>query len=517
MSPVTQPNQHIDEFVQAEVDIEEYRELLRESYESYIEFSLADEIDPEFGVEDFHIMVFSRFVDMSVSRDVAALPRDHAKTTYLRLAFTYIMRYTPVQFLVYMSATHAAASASLQVIYNMLTDDNAVEIYGAPIATRVMRFSEGHLEFYLDWWDDDGTKRKKLVILKALGAEQQIRGMNVHKLRPQYVGCDDIEDDTAVKTKEGYQKFKAWFDNTFMRAVSRQEGLNKVSQIGNLIGLETLLNDNINDPDWRALRLGVVRKSGKPLWPSRFSLASIKKELEAAKRRGQLSAWFGEMMNMPLNIETMLIAFEKIAWSRKRSPGDGRDYKSFITIDPAISKEETADDAAIVLHTIDEDGVPQITEYIYHQGMTPEIMAENVLFLCRKWDCWVVGVEAVQLQTVLLHYFELAFFLENHTGVDFVPIKIGRAHKTARLRVFAAALTKDEQNHSEYTLSEGDWDFSSQLLQFDTRSTNNKDDLIDAGSMGLMMLRDYSTNIYKTRVAAVVNAVGEAQGSSTSI
>ena len=504
-------------FSYAEVDVVEFRKLLREVHEHYIEFMLPDEIDPEHGVEDFHLMVFSRFVDMAVSRDVAALPRDHAKTTYLRLAFTYLMWFTPLQFFVYMSATHGAASASLQVIYNMLTDENAVEILGAPIPTKVMRFSEGHLEFYLHWYDEHGNSRKKLVILKALGAQQQIRGMNVHKLRPQYVGCDDIEDETAVKTKEGYEKFKAWFDNTFMRAVSRQKGKNKVAQIGNLIGLETLLNDNIKDPDWRAMRLGVVRLSGQPLWANRFSLPDIKKDLEAAKRRGQLSTWFGEMMNMPLNVETALIDFDKIAFTNRRSPGDGNDYKCFITIDPAISAEETADDAAIVLHTIDDFGMPQATEYIYHRGMTPEIMANNVEYLCEKWDCWVVGVESVALQTVLLHYFELHFHISGRRGMDFVPIKVGKANKTARLRTWAAALTVQPNGEFEYSLGEGDWDMSTQLIQFDTRSKNNKDDLVDAGSMGLYMLRNFETEIYKDRTSKVIPQVQNATGSSTSM
>lgn len=491
----TTQNPDAAQFLLAEVDPHELRLIMGHSHEAFIEFMLPDETEQNGGVEDFHLMTFGRFVDMGVPRDVAALPRDHAKTTYLRLAFCYLMWYSPVQFFVYMGATHAAACSSLQVIWNYLNEDNAAAIFGAPIP-RIVRISEGYIEFDLYWYDANGNAKRKLCILKAQGAQQQVRGMNIHNMRPQYVGCDDIEDETAVKTEEGYRKFLAWFDNTFMRAVSRQKGLNKVAQIGNLIGIRTLLNDNLNDPDWRSMRLGVVRASGRPLWERRFSLPEIKKELQSAKRRGQLSHWFGEMMNMPLNIETALIDYESITWSRRRHPEDGTEYATFITIDPAISEKETADEAAVVLHTIDPAGVPQVTEYVHYTGMTPDKMAAEVLNMCNRWDCWMVGVESVQLQKVLLYYFELVFGMAGRTGMDFIPIEVGRSYKMGRLINFAAALAS-----AEYTLADHDWALSMQMMQIDKTKTNNKDDLTDASAMGLYMLHNHLDLIHTSRAA----------------
>ena len=263
------------------------------------------------------------------------------------------------------------------------------------------------------------------------------------------------------------------------------------------------------------MRLGILRKTGEPLWPTRFTPAEIKKDLEAAKRRGQLNAWFGELMNMPLNMETALVDYDKIVWSRRRHPADGVNYSCFITIDPAISAADTADDAAVVLHTIDPAGVPQITEYVFYKGMTPDRMADEVVALCEKWNCYVVGCESVALQVTLLYYFELAFAIRGMHGYTFVPISVGRTHKTSRLITFASALVS-----GEYTLSEGDWAFASQMLQFDIRKTNNKDDLIDAGSMGLYMLENYRREIFTDRADRIAKAAsGDAkpQGSTTSM
>ena len=55
--------------------------LLRTSDELFIEYVLADEMDSDDEVQDFHLMVFKRFTDLSQRKDVSALPRDRAKPT----------------------------------------------------------------------------------------------------------------------------------------------------------------------------------------------------------------------------------------------------------------------------------------------------------------------------------------------------------------------------------------------------------------------------------------------------
>ena len=480
----------------AEVDPDEYRMLLRASPTAFIEFMIPDVLG-EHPPEDFHLLTFSRFIDLTVDRDAVALPRDHAKTTYLRLAFVYLIFFSPLRFFVPMGPEKGAAAATLQVIWGYLNDDNVVALLAGPLEVTVDRQSEGHMQFYCHWWDEKGVRRKKHVILKAQGAQQAVRGMNYWGLRPQFVGCDDIENEDAVRTIEGYQKFKAWFDNVFMRAVSREAGLNKVVQIGNLVGMQTLLADNLADPDWRSMRFGILRNNGQPLWAARFSLQAIRKSFLSAQRRRQLAGWFAELMNAPLNVTNSLIAYEDIHYSPRRSPADGVSYAKFITIDPA-GDGKNSDDFAIVLHTIDPSGIPQITEYHAEQSMTPEKAADKILELCVKWDCHVVGCESVRLQKVFLNFFRLYFGVRGRMQTEFVPVDVGRAHKTARLRVFAGALAC-----GEYTLCDGDWNFVQQLLAFDTTKETNRDDLIDAGSQGLYMLKHYNGIIEASRYRTI--------------
>jgi hypothetical protein len=491
------------ETVSAEIDTEELRQLLATSDEFFIEYFLIDEIAADATVQDFHLVTFGRATDMEHRKDVCALPRDHAKTTYARLAWVKKVYFSPVQFFVYMGSTHSAAASSVESIWNRVTGDQGVAAFGAPYVIKE-RLSEGYVEFVVTAYNPETLEPyEKLVIFKALGVGQSLRGMNVRDLRPQYVTCDDIEDETAVKTEEGYLKLKHWFDNTFMRAVSRVQGLSKVFQIGNLIGAKTLLNDNINDPEWRSIRMGVLRRNGDPLWPGQWTKELIRLDIERAKRRGGLSAWFGEMMNIPYNVENALIPYESIYFQPRRHPADGREYKTFITIDPAISKKTSGDHAAIVLHTIDGLGLPQCSEYVHQRGMSPAVMAQVVKDMCARWNCRVIGCESVQLQAVLLSYFELAFEMDDLFGYDFVPINVGTAHKTARLSTWASAIMD-----KSYCLSEGDWGIARQLFAFDIRKDNNDDDLIDACSMGLIMLKDYKQEIFANRAGhSIITAV----------
>jgi hypothetical protein len=503
---------HVPELVDVEVSSHDLRMMYRGTVELFMEHYLAEEINPEDDVQDFHILCFKRFVDLRGSKkDVIALPRGHAKTTYLRLAFVYLILYSPLQFFIYLSATHTAAAASLQVIWDYLLSDETDTVFGGPIQITKAAPGDGWYEFTILWYDAQGVSREKHVILRALGQGQTLRGMNLRRLRPQFAGVDDVEDETAVTTDAGYEKMKSWFDNTFMRAMARPRF--KVVQIGNLIAQKTLLNDNLLDPTWRSMRLGVLRADGTPLWPFLWPIQAIKEDFENAVRRGQSGAWMGEMMNLPYNIENGLITPDKITYTERRHHADGNTYHSFITVDPAISKDDSADDCAIVLHTINGFGQGQQTAYVYRRGMAPEDMFDEIVNLADMFGTIYVGVESVALQRVLLDMFKLLAQLAGRSSLQFVPIPVGRTHKTARLRAYAGLLAKGETS-----LPAGDADITGQLISFDTRRTNNRDDLIDACSMYQYMVDTHLQEIMDHRADAVENRIVEhASGGSTSV
>lgn len=472
------------DFLDVQMTGPQLRALLRDSREFLIEYFLGDQMYEGDTVQDFHILTVDRFIDLEQKKDVIALPRGHAKTTYLRLAFLYIIFFTPIRFLMYVSSEHGAASRSLKVVWDMINDIPAETAFGGVFEKIKITPSDGYYEFVIDWFDEHDRPRRKTVMLYARGQGQTIRGSNINSARPQYVGVDDVEDETAVKTQEGYFKIKTWFDNTLLRSMDRKLG--KLAQIGNLIGKQTLLNDNLRDPDYRSLRMGVLRADGEPLWPFLWSTEEIAADLKAAVRRGQSGNWMGEMMNIPSNLENGVIAPDRISYSARRHHADGEKYTHFITIDPAISSNTWADECAIVLHTVDKHGIGQQTEYKHRTGMDPKDMADVIEHFFTNWGVCAVGVEAVQLQAVLLDYFKVEFSVRGYFNLILIPIKAGLTTKTARIKTYGSLLETGET-----TLPEGEVSVTSQLLAYDVRTKNNTDDLIDACSMYGPMVEEH--------------------------
>ena len=252
------------------------------------------------------------------------------------------------------------------------------------------------------------------------------------------------------------------------------------------------------------MRIGALRPDGTPLWPWLWPIEKLARDMLEYIEEGQLSSWFGEMMNMPVNIETGLVDPDRIKYTPRRTPQDIIDHAdgySYITVDPAVSQQSWADEAAVVLHTV-VSGVPQVTEYIHAKGLGEEGMIKAIMSLVDRWPgTYVVGVESVALQQVLLVYFQLYTEIRGY-NLHFVPILGSRTSKTPRLRVFGQALMS-----GEYSLAEGDLDLINQLLSFDTSKTNNLDDLIDGASMGMEMIKEYWHPI----VAGVVHKENEPQ------
>lgn len=480
----------------AELEPEDIRHALYSSREFFIEYYLAEEIEDE--VPDIHIIVAEEMWRPGQDKPfVAALPRGHAKSTIAKLGCPFRIYYTETRFIVYTSNTHGLAANALSDVWDMLNSAENIAAHGFPKPT-VERIADGFYRFNVTAYrmnEETGEfdPYEKHVIMRAQGAGQQVRGLNVDNRRPDFAIVDDLESEENVATVAGYQKLKRWFYNTFRKAMAKEYDL---VVIGNLVATQTVLNDLIKSKYWRSMRIGAIKSDGSSLWPWRWPLKALLADMHEYIEEGQLSTWFGEMMNMPVNVETGLVDPDRLKYTDIRTPElvEEEGNFAFITVDPAISQQAWADEAAVVLHTV-VGGVPQITEYVHAKGLGEEGMAKAIIELGQRWKVDYVGVESVALQQVLLSYFDLYCQLRGIV-FKFVPVLGSRTSKTSRLKIWGAMLMS-----GEYTLARSDVDVVNQLLGFDTSKTNNLDDLIDGCSMGSEMIRDYQHEM----IAVTVN------------
>lgn len=454
------------EIQDVQVDVAEVKYALQHDGEFFVNFFLAEELD--FPVPDFHIRIWGWLTSLAVIQMCLAIPRGHAKTTLAKLACVYLYLFTDARFVVYLSNTNSVAKDACRDIVNYLRSGNARMIFGDFVWEKESE-SEGLYIFKI------GDKR---CILKALGAGQQVRGLNIDNQRPEIAVVDDLEDVDNIATEYLLTKLKRWFYGTFKKALSRNY---KIIHLGNMVAVNCMLKDHVDSPDWHAMRLGCVLSNGKPLWPDLWPMDKIIADFREYARMGMAAIWFAEMMNMPVPDGLGLIKSDEIVYHADRQPDDCS--ATFITIDPAISQKASADDTAIVVHGL-VNGRPEIVDYTLGK-YDPIALFDEMIRLAFKWHVAVVGIEGVAYQASLEYMFRYLLLERQITGMEIIMVPYG-GRKTERIMAWAALIKVDE-----YAIPDNDFQCTEQLLSYDPTKRENRDDLIDACAYGPYMLQNY--------------------------
>src|SRR3546814_7433185 len=114
--------------------------------------------------------------------------------------------------------------------------------------------------------------RVKKCILRAVGAGQQMRGINIDNQRPDMAVVDDVEDNENTESELLQKKLDRWIFGPFLKALARRK---KVIWLGNMLQKTSLLARLSQRPNWNPVVYGclVETESGAivPLWPERRS------------------------------------------------------------------------------------------------------------------------------------------------------------------------------------------------------------------------------------------------------
>lgn len=464
---MAQPFIATPEIFKVQVDSADTVKALKTDAEFLFNFFIPEEL--VFPVPDFHKICWTWLTNTEIFRVALALPRGHAKTTLAKLAVIWYWLFSHVRFIVYLSNTAPIAKDACRDIVHMLDSPNFTSVFGEIIWEKKSE-GEGIYIFRI------GSKR---CILKALGAGQQLRGLNVDNRRPELAIVDDLEDLENIGTNYLLVKLRRWVYGTFMKALDQK--WNKIIWLGNMISNDCILKSLTLSDDWYSMRLGVLLSSGQPLWPELWPVEKIKADYTEYVKMGQMATWFAEMMNSPIPEGSGLIDSEDIKFAVQRFPPDLE--TGFITIDPAISETTLNDRTGIAVHGL-INGKPEVVDYMLgHFGV--ELTVDITIDLCYKWGVKVVGVEIAGFQAALMNLFSIKCAMKNIVGIEVVPLKYAR-RKVERLKAFWA-LNKE----GEYDIPEGSEDIVSQALAFDPSRRRNDDDLIDAIAYGPQMMMEY--------------------------
>lgn len=455
-------------------------ERLKVDGEFFIEFFLHEELTSP--VPFFHHgEIWPLLTDTAMQRVLLAIPRDHAKTTLSKLCVVWYFLFTPHRFCVYLSNTNTIAKNACRDIIGFLKSPNFVATYGH---VKMIKDSETESLWIFEIPMPGGTH--KTCILRAIGANQQMRGINIDNQRPDIAVVDDVEDNENTDSPVLQKKLDKWIFGPFIKALARRK---KIIWLGNMLQKTSLLARLSKRPNWNPVVFGALVKDAvsgvlKPLWPERWSIQELVEDFQEYKELGLIETWLCEMMNMPGHTED---GFTQEQIYYRPVPGADEILATFLVLDPAFGEGALTDNSSITVHAILRDGPPMIVEHRTGKFRDEEMF--NIMFeLGLKYNAWVWGIESVAAQRVLIPYFNLLLMtkLMNHK-VEIVPLMAGSGDpKVARIRSWVSLMAA-----KEYAIYEGAIEITTQILNYNMKKKSNDDDLIDSCAYGPQMVNQY--------------------------
>lgn len=466
-----------------EFDKHQLIQLIKTDCEMMLGFYLGEKLDLE--IPEFHSELWDEFLELlEESNDPALLvgslkkllgvPREHAKTTLVKLAMVLFARYSRFGFLAYISSTFPSALNAVKDIRDFLLCPQDNELYGA---TKVIKSSETDGLFILEVCVPGKNKPKRFT-MKAYGQGTQIRGQNIGNDRPDLMVFDDVESKETADSPTQQVKLDAWVYGTAIKAMAK---LGLVIFIGNMIADTTLLARLTKEPMWRPTVFGAIIRNQKgqlvPLWPGRWTLEALLEEYASYRRIGQGHVWEAEMMNLTSK-ETL---GESLANAiRIPRPNPETVVAGFITLDPAFGTNAWNDESALTVHALLEGGSIPVVLETWRGRVKEEQLLDEMLRLSYYWGLTTWVIESVAAQRLLIALFRSLLTIRGTSPENFVMVPIigGKESKASRIIAYRNTVAT-----GSYAIVEEEQELVDKLQEYAPDSKEH-DDACDSAAFG---------------------------------
>lgn len=357
------------------------------------------------------------------------IPRGFSKTTLCKGSVIYDSCTDGTSFSCFISASAEHAETQVNDIKGEFEGNELLRIgYGNQVPTRS--------EF--ETWTGRKLMLRNGAIIISRGRGGQIRGITESGRRPNLFICDDIEDEESVATSAQRKKTDDWFYGSVVPAGQIMEGARgeewaqkplRIINLGTLLGTECLVQTLAKDIEFGTIRFGAKLPDGQMLWPYKMGNQLYNRMRNRWKLNGKLNQFVKEYDSL-IRVDEDAV-FPAIFIYRYNS----RD--AFIAVaqalDPAISEDRRADDAALmVVGRLHNNGGLTVLDEWGGIGKSPSEKIDKMFEFWRKWDTTHNGVEAIQYQAALLNILrdEMA---RRGEFFDVTPIRQQKKEKLARI------------------------------------------------------------------------------------
>lgn len=288
----------------------------------------------------FHHEMFRITEDANLKLTVLIAFRGSGKSTLMTLSYVIwsIIGMQQKKFVLILCQTQAQAKLHMANIKRELETN---ELLKADI---------GPFEEISDEWGSSSIVLSKYGSrITIASTEQSIRGARHGEYRPDLVICDDVEDLTSVKTREGRDKTFQWLTGEVLPIGDQGT---KIVIVGNLLHEDSLLMRLKHAIDEGKLggqffAYPLLSKDNEIAWKDKFPT-----HIEVEKLRSSIgtdSAWYREYLLRIISDADRLVHPEWIHYYENLPSEKGTDFRLIATgIDLAISQKDSADFTAMV-------------------------------------------------------------------------------------------------------------------------------------------------------------------------
>lgn len=276
-----------------------------------------------------------------------AAPRNHAKSTAItHTSVVAQICFRVIRHVLIVSDTESQAADFLGDIKREFLENEVLREEFAPSLIHTDSNTEFIFEFSDGHW----------VRIIAKGSGQKLRGMKHNHTRPDYVVCDDLENDDNVANKELRDKLEKWFFGALIPVMSRS---GRIRVVGTILHFSGLLSKLLNNKRWKSRIYEACNDDFSViLWPERWPAKDLKAEYDMMASGGRVDEFYREYRNKPMADSNKQLDPRRI----KDMPDNKPPLIYYASIDAAASKKERSDYTAIVITGIDHAG----NAYIAH-------------------------------------------------------------------------------------------------------------------------------------------------------
>lgn len=237
----------------------------------------------------------------------------------------------------------------------------------------------------------------ELFTAKLYGVTSGIRGTKIGTERPKFCVIDDIISDKSAKSETTMEFIKAIVNGGLEYAL--HPSFNKIVWNGTPFDKRDVILQAIESGAWEVSvypvceKFPCTREEFRGSWEDRFPYEIVSRFYDKAKKEGQLSEFYKEMMlQISSDDERMIQDSDLKEYERGLILGAKQYYNFYITTDFATSTKQSADDTVISVWAVSSNG-----DYFWVDGIcekqTMDKTIKDLLRLAREYKPQTVGIE----------------------------------------------------------------------------------------------------------------------------